>query len=351
MQLDAVSDYATVDPRNALGDIEAIAEQWRDARRVAPEPLSLDGIDTIVVSGMGGSGIAGDVLWALALQGYPRPIIVHKSYGVPAFTGPRTLLVAFSYSGSTEETLSAFDAAGKRGARRFAVTSGGALAERCYAAGVEHAPIPPGGDRPPRHSLGYLLVPALVALGLDDDLDEAIDLLAQLSQELGRHTPLADNPCKQIAARLAEGLVPLSWGGHGLGSVAAYRLKCQLNENAKLPALHAELPEADHNDVVGWERPSALTGVSAMIGLRDVEGEHPRVARRFDITQRLLADQLAVSTELRARGRSPVARAASLFVQADLVSVYAALACDRDPSPIASIDRLKGELTEATPAR
>jgi glucose/mannose-6-phosphate isomerase len=115
--------------------------------------------------------------------------------------------------------------------------------------------------------------------------------------------------------------------------------------------VHAELPEADHNDVVGWEGPSPLRGTSAMIGLRDPAGEHPQVARRFAITQDLLAEHLAFSVDLQARGASPLARAASLFLQADLVSVYAALATDQDPTPIASIDRLKGELTEQTATR
>jgi glucose/mannose-6-phosphate isomerase len=140
-------------------------------------------------------------------------------------------------------------------------------------------------------------------------------------------------------------VVPLTWGGHGLGSVAAYRLKCQLNENAKMPAVHAELPEADHNDVVGWEQPSALTGVSALISLRDPAGEHPRVQRRFTVTTQMLGERLAWQAQLEARGVSRVARVASLLLQADLVSVYAALAAGRDPSPIASIDRLKSELS------
>lgn len=351
MHLDEPARFRDVDPGNALGDVEATAEQWRDARRSAPGPLDLDGVDQVVVSGMGGSGIAGDVLWALSLEHYPRPIIVHKGYGVPGFTGPRTLVVAFSYSGSTEETLSAFEEAGRRGARRFAVTSGGELAARCDAAGVDRAVIPPGGARPPRHSLGYLLVPALVALGLDEGLDEALAVLADIAGALGRDVPVADNPAKQLGETLAGGVVPLTWGGHGLGSVAAYRLKCQLNENAKLPAVHAELPEADHNDVVGWEHPSPLTGISALVGLRDPLGEHARTARRFELTAKLLAERLAWTVDLTAHGTSPLARVASLLLQADLVSVYTALAADRDPSPIASIDRLKTELSAPSNGR
>ena len=347
MQLDDPGRFPAVDADDALGDVEATAQQWRDAAAVAPGRLDLTDVDHVVVSGMGGSGIAGDVLWALGLDSHPRPIIVHKGYGVPGFTGPRTLVIAFSYSGSTEETLSAFAEAGRRGARRFAVTSGGELAQRCADEGVAHARIPPGGSRPPRHSLGYLLVPALIALGLDEGLDEAIDVLASLGKSMGRDAATEENPAKHLAQRLAAPVVPLAWGGHGIGSVAAYRLKCQLNENAKLPALHAELPEADHNDVVGWEQASVLTRASGLIGLRDPAGEHQRVQRRFTITQDLLADHLAWTADIVAQGSTPLARMASLLVQADLVSVYAALTLERDPSPIASIDRLKQNLSAA----
>jgi glucose/mannose-6-phosphate isomerase len=347
VDLDAPRDYASVDPANALGDVEATAEQWQQAAALGPGRLDLDAIDVVVISGMGGSGIAGDVLWALSLHGYPRPIVVHKGYGVPGFTGPRTLVVSFSHSGSTEETLSGFEEAGQRGAARLVVSSGGPLAERAAAAGVDVA-LMPRGTRPPRHSLGVLLVPALIALGLDEGLDEAIEVIAEVTSQFGRDVEVQDNRAKQIGQRLAAGVVPLTWGGHGIGSVAAYRLKCQLNENAKLPAVHAELPEAGHNDVVGWEQPSALTGASALLSLRDPAGEHPRVSRRFEITQRFLGDCLAWIDRIDARGTSPLARAASLLVQADLVSVYAALAADRDPTPIRSIDRLKSELGTPT---
>ena len=346
MDLDATSGYSAVDPANALGDVEATAQQWRTAAEAAPAPLDLGTYDQVVIAGMGGSGIAGDVLWALSLAGFPRPVIVHKGYGVPAFVGARTLVVTFSHSGSTEEALSAFDAAGSAGAARLVVTSGGELAERAGVDGVDVA-LMPRDARPPRHSLGSLLVPALVALGLDEGLSEAIETIETLAKEFGRGVPTAVNPLKRLGNNIATGVVPLAWGGHGIGSVAAYRLKCQLNENAKTPAVHGELPEADHNDVVGWEAPSPLRGASGLIALRDPAGEHPRISHRFEITAELLSDRLAWHGELYARGESALARVASLLVQADLVSIYAALAADRDPTPIRSIDRLKSELSEA----
>jgi glucose/mannose-6-phosphate isomerase len=347
VDLNNPDDFGSIDAKDALADVEATATQWSEAADLFPGRLAMERFDNVVISGMGGSGIAGDVLWALSLQGYERPIVVHKGYGVPPFTGPRTLVVIFSHSGSTEEALSAFEQAGASGAARLVVTSGGALGAAASSEAVDVAVLP-RGDRQPRHSLGFLLVPAMVALGLDKGLDEAVEVLAALAADLGRGVPIEDNFAKQVAQRLARNVVPVVWGGHGIGSVAAYRLKCQLNENAKLPAVHGELPEVDHNDVVGWEHTSALTGVTALLSLRDPAGEHPRVSRRFAITTDLLAQRLAWNIEITARGSSPLARAASLLIQADLVSVYTAIAADRDPTPIASIDRLKSQL--GTPA-
>ena len=343
MDLDQPEHFGSVDASDALGDVEATGAQWQEAARLHSARLDLDRFDSVVISGMGGSGIAGDVLWALSLQGYPRPIVVHKGYGVPPFTGPRTLVVIFSHSGSTEEALSGFEEAGRRGAARLVVTSGGALGDAAATEAVDVAMLPEG-ERQPRHSLGLLLVPALVALGLDAGLDEAVDVVTATAAQLGRDVPVERNLAKQVAQRLAQGVVPLAWGGHGMGSVAAYRLKCQLNENAKLPAVHGELPELDHNDVVGWEQSSALTGVTALIAMRDTAGEHPRISRRFDITTELLDERLAWHVAVHAAGSSPLARVASLLIQADLISVYAAIAADRDPTPIASIDRLKSQL-------
>lgn len=342
MQLDDHQRFAEVDSADALGDVEATAAQWRTGLALWDSPLDLAGCDAVVVAGMGGSGIAGDVLWALSLHDSPLPVVVHKGYDVPAFVGPRTVVVACSYSGSTEETLSAFTMAGKRGARRFAVTSGGALAELCDQEHVPVARVPAG--RQPRHSLGLLVAPIMTALGRRDDAADAAAELESVSAALGRTVPLADNPAKQLAQRLARGAVALTWGGHGIGSVAAYRLKCQLNENAKLPAVHAELPEADHNEVVGWEHESVLSGVSGLVALRDPAGEHERVARRFANTTGLLTERLAWTADVVATGSTPAARIASLLLQADLISVYAAIAADRDPTPVRSIDRLKGQL-------
>lgn len=339
MNLDEPQRYGEVDHADALGDVEGAAEQWVRARDLADVRLDSDGVEQVVVAGMGGSGICGDVVRALAEDRLDVPVTVHKGYGLPRFVGPRTLVVAISYSGATEETRAALDEAANRRAQRFVVTSGAKLAGRCAALRTPHVVVP--GGLAPRHALGYLLVPVLVALGLDDGLAEAVEVQRRVVKELGRGVATADNGAKQLALRLSGGAVPLLWGGHGIGSVAAYRLRCQLAENAKHPAIHAELPELNHNDVCVWQELGPLHAGSGLVTLRDPVGEPEPVARRFALTAELVDEHLAWRDELTAAGESALARLASLLLQADLVSVYTALALDRDPSPTPLLERLK----------
>lgn len=348
--LDDPSTWAAVDRADALADVERSAEQWAHARDLAAGVrLDLDDVSGVLVLGMGGSGISGDVVAALAADRLPVPVLVHKGYGLPAWVGPRTVLLAASYSGTTEETLSVVEAGLDRGARVLAVTTGGDLGALADARGF--ARVTPPGGRQPRHSLGYLAVPLLVALGLDDGLAEAIDLLAEQEKAWDRTLPTAEHPAKMLASRFADGTVPVAYGALGIAALGAARLTYQLNENAKLPAMHAPLPELCHNAIVGWEGPSALVGRAGVVWMRDPGAEHPRNRLRLGLVHDLLRDRLAWQDELVAAGRAPLARLASLVHQADVVSVYAAIARGVDPTPIASIDRLKAGLAAAQTAQ
>lgn len=347
MSLDEPASFAALDPLDALADVEGTPAQWAAARERSTVRLDLADVDVIVVTGMGGSGIAGDVVAAIAAPQLGVPVLTLKGYDLPAFAGPRTLVVACSHSGNTEETLAVVVAARAAGTQRFSVTSGGRLLAACRDEGSPHVVIPGGGQ--PRHALGWLAVPVLVALGLDGGLDEALAVLGDLVAACRRDVPAADNPAKQLALRLASGSVPVAWGGRGLGAVAAYRMKCQLNENAKLPAWASELPELDHNEVVGLSGASPLDGAVGLVLLRDPEGEGPRTAARFGVSEELVRDRCAWIAEVDARGTSPLARLASLLLLVDLATVYTALETGVDPSPIHAIDTLKQRLAASTP--
>jgi glucose/mannose-6-phosphate isomerase len=344
VNLDDHGGFGRVDRDDALADVEGTADQWAHARELAGHRVSLDDVDAVVVAGLGGSGIAGDMVAAAAADHLAVPVLTHKHYGLPAFVGVRTAVLVVSYSGGTEESLSAYRTAVERGARVLVVTSGGEIGALAHADGVPCVTLPPG--RQPRHSMGYLTVPLLVALGLDADLDETIAVQREIAGACGRTVQVARNPAKELAQRIAgKGLAAVA-GGTGPGAVAAYRLKCQLNENAKLPVAAFQIPEGNHNEIVGWQEPHGLFKQGGLLALRDQAGEHEGVAARFAFTGRLAADTFVWTDELHARGTSVLARLASLVLLGDLVSVYTALALDRDPTPIPFIDRLKAELAD-----
>lgn len=340
IDLDEPTHYGRIDLSDALADVEASAFQWDTARRVTLD-VDLGVVEQVCVVGMGGSAIAGHVLQALVADSLGIPFLVHSGYGLPAFVGPSTLVLALSHSGNTEETLDAVDAAAARGARIAAVTSGGHLARRAVRNDWPVARIT--SEAPPRHSLGWLLVPLLPAFGLADQLDDAVAAQRRVVAVCGRHLPRMDNPAKRLADRLAQVDLCAAWGTQGIAGVAARRLAAQLNENAKLPAYPAVLPEADHNAIVGHALVPAAPRTGLVL-LRDPAGEHERVAKRVTPTVGLVDRHFAWSTELVATDGPALARAAELIMQADLVSVYAALARGIDPTPIDAIDRLKAEL-------
>lgn len=341
MNLDLPELFGQVDAADALGDVEASWRQWEQARARSVPDVPSAGATVVLVTGMGGSGTAGDVVAALAADRLPVPVVVHKGYGAPAFVGAGTLAVVVSHSGDTEETCSALAAAHGRGARVLAVTGGGRVGAYCDDHGLPWVRVPTSA--PPRHSLGWLAMPALAALGLDGGADEAVALLRGLAGQWDRHVPVDANPAKRLALRVAGVGLPVVYGAQGPAAVAARRLENQLNENAKLQASSEVMPELCHNDIVGWQSPAPAP--AGLVCLRDPAGEHPRVARRFAVLDELVGERFRWREQVVARGEAPLARLVSLLSFVDHVSVYAALARDVDPTPIPLIDALKRRLT------
>ena len=346
--LDGFAALRALDRDRALDDVLASGRQWRGAAELDVDMALVDGVTSVLVVGMGGSGIAGDVAAAIAAAGSDAggldvPVVVHKGYGVPGWVSSSTLVVAASHSGGTEETLDALEEAAARGARLAAVTSGGRVADVVAERGPV-ARIPAAGQ--PRHNLGWLAGGVLRLLGMDAGLAEAAAVSEEIAAECGPDVDPGGNAAKRIAGRIAEGGTTLAWGAPGIGWVAAYRLACQLNENAEVPAWPQSLPELDHNAVVGWQHADAAGGLGGLVVVRDT-GEHPRMDVRVDATLPLVRPRVRWTAELRAEGDHPLARLASLVVKADLVSIYTALALRRDPTPIAAISELKAAMAAA----
>jgi glucose/mannose-6-phosphate isomerase len=340
VDLDEPEHYGRVDLSDALADVESAPWQWNDARRVRLD-VDLTLAEQVCIVGMGGSGIAGHLLSALLVDQLDVPMLVHQGYGLPRFVGPSTHVIALSHSGNTEETLDAVTQAEARGAPVAAITTGGKLGHRAEQQGWPLAVIPDGA--PPRHSLGWLLVPLLAVFGLGDQLDDAIAGQRRAVAACGRHIPRGDNPAKRFAEQLAQIDLAVAWGTQGVGAAVARRLAAQLNENAKLPAYAAALPEADHNAIVGHWLPQ-LAPRSALLMVRDPGAEHERVAKRVAPSLDVIDQHFAWCAEVASTGGAPLARMAELLMHVDLISVYTALARGIDPTPIEAIDRLKAVL-------
>jgi len=338
-----------IDPAGMGGLIESLPEQWRKAEEIArsaglPE---FERPDRVVVLGLGGSAIGGDLVRSLLEPVSPAPIAVNRDYGVPAYVDNRTLVIASSYSGGTEETLSAAREAEARGARMVAITTGGALGEMARSKGWPLVLLP--GGLSPRAAIGYSFVPLLVLMeraGLCGPVGKALaetaGLLERQAARYGIAVPVDENPAKQLALEL-KGRLPLIYGSKGWKGTAAYRWKTQINENAKAPAAWNVFPELNHNETVGWESPDAVMRSVHLVILRD-EADERRVQARIDITREIMESAVAGVTELWAEGESDVARLFSLIYPGDFVSYYLALAYRNDPTPIKMIDLLKSRL-------
>ncbi|NPV91650.1 MAG: bifunctional phosphoglucose/phosphomannose isomerase [Firmicutes bacterium] len=328
-----------------------LPEQCEEAWRIGTEAVFElpTGFDQVVVTGLGGSAIGGDLLRVYATSEAAVPVLVNRDYRLPAFVGPRTLVFAVSYSGNTEETLSAYDDARARGASMMAVTTGGQLAERARRDGVPLVIIP--GGISPRAASGYLFLPTLAVMqrvGLLGDagpsVAETVNLLKEMREELGPQSPENRNLAKQLARRFFQ-RIPVIYGSSGTTETVAMRWKGQINENSKAMAYFNVFPELNHNEIVGTEKPAAKLKDLELIFLSD-PADHPRVKARLEITRGLIGERVGAITEVAARGGSKLARAYSLIYVGDYASVYLALMYGIDPTPVKLIDALKKRLSD-----
>lgn len=355
IELDDLASIAELDSLDVLGSVESFPEQchhaWTLGRQVEDLPEAT-GIESVAVLGMGGSGSAGDVVQAIVEPRLPVPFRVFKDYGpLPEWIGRNALVLAVSYSGNTEEVLDALDDAHERGARLVTMSSGGRLAEIAVEYGSAHVSVPTGLPQP-RAALAYLAMPVLAVLSsmglvgdLGDDVVETVDVCGDVTDRCHRKQPLADNTAKQIATLLA-GKIPVVYGASGLAAAAAYRLKCDINEYAKQPAFAGTLPEANHNEIAGWQVLDDVTSQRfAALLIRDVD-EDPRVERRLNVTRELIQNHFASVTDLAAQGTSAMARMFSLLLIGQLAAIYTGIANGVDPGPVEAIEELKARLAK-----
>lgn len=302
-------------------------------------------IDNVLVLGMGGSGVAGDVLISVAGPYLPVPVVVMRSYHVPAYVGERTLVFAVSFSGNTVETVEAVSGAAVQGAKVVAVTRGGELARRAEAWEAPIVPVPDGIPQP-RAALGALAIPPLLVLeemglfpGASHWVSQAVERLKARRDQLLR----PGNVAEELARRIGR-TIPLVYGGGGLGAVAAMRWKTQLNENAKVPAFWNTIPELCHNEVVGWGQHGDLTRQAVtLVSLRH-DFEHPQVMERFTLVHDVVAEVVAGIEEVAAEGEGELAQLLDLMLVGDFTSIHCAFGAGIDPGPIPVLDQMKEAL-------
>jgi glucose/mannose-6-phosphate isomerase len=329
----------------AVGLPEQVRKAADDARGIDGLP-DRSAVEHVVVLGMGGSGVAGDILQAAAGPFMSVPVVTVKSYELPAFVGDGSLVFAISCSGDTEETLEAATEAAMQGAKIVAVTQGGELAKLAASWGAPVIPVP---DIPqPRAALGAMAIPPLVVLediGLFPGAAQWIDLaVAQLERR--RDALLRDgNLAEQLARRIGRTLT-LIHGGGALGATAAQRWKTQINENAKAPAFWAAQPELCHNEVQGWGQHGDVTRqVLTLVTLRH-DSEHPQVMRRFDLTADYVREVVGSIEEVRAEGEGDLAQLLDLILIGDFVSLHLAFQEGIDPGPVPTLVELKQRLKD-----
>ena len=340
---------ARVDASGMAADILDLPAQLGDALwRVESAGLRLrDTPGGLVVAGMGGSAIGGALARAALGDHASRPILVANTYGLPPWTTPDTTILCASYSGETEETLACYESAAALGAQCVVATTGGRLAEMARADGVDVIPLPGGFQ--PRAAVAYSLVAALevaAMCGAGPRLTAEIDVAASHTERLvAEWGPDAgeDSLAKQIARGLS-GSVPLI-AGAGLTAPIAYRWKTQINENAKLHAFSNQLPELDHNEILGWEGAAEL-GRFAAVFLDDCDS-HPRIKARIELTEQLIAANATALFRVQTRGQTTLERVVSLVLLGDLVSLYLAVLRGVDPTPVDSIVALKRALAQS----
>lgn len=334
---------AELDPQGMLGDVLAQPDQvsdalWRSDAAGVPRRYMPGGL---LVCGMGGSAIGGDLGRAAIGGRAGRPLRVVRGYDLVPWMAGDALVLCSSYSGNTEETLTCFEAAGELGAPRVVLTTGGELARLAREAGVPVIGVPSGMQ--PRAAVVYMTIATLhcaAAAGVCEPLvaeaEGAAALLGELAAEWGPDAP-GDSTAKAMAAALT-GTVPVIYGA-GLTGPVAHRWKTQVNENVKQPAFSAVLPEADHNDICGWERADEFARFSAV--LLDDDGLHPQLRRRVELTAEVAGDHGHVAAS---RGDTPLDRVLSLVFLGDLVSVYLAALAGVDPTPVDVLERFKDQL-------
>ncbi len=345
--LDNLDSLRKIDKNNMLQFCTDSSKHYCESEKNAAKvKLAYPVPENIVIAGMGGSAIGGEIVKDYIRDSADVPIEISREYCLPKYAGKKTLTILASYSGDTEETLASLLDALKRGCMIFCLSSDGALLRFAQRLSLPHLKV--AGGMPPRGALPHMLMPLLHCLknygwvpNLEEDFSEATRVLQKVSKENSALTPSADNPAKVLAMRI-EGTTPVIYG-FGIHRGVALRFKQQFNENAKIPAKWEVFSELNHNDTMGWEKPGKLGKSYSVVFVRDKAEPHA-IRTRIETTQALMKPTVPRQFEIWAEGKSSLARILSAILVGDFASVYLACLRQVDPTPVCTVSVMKQKI-------
>ena len=359
--LDQPDEVKKIDKSNMLSHCMKLPEYCEDAIKRAKQVKIPKEVEisrkfsikygkprNILIAGMGGSAIGGEMLRDWLRDRLPVPVEICRDYNLPAYANKDTLAFVISYSGETEETLSAFVDAIRRRCMTITITSGGHLLSLSKKLNLPRMVIP--DEFPSRAAFPYVFLSLPILLNrmevisnIEQEIEEALSVLRRVARENAPEIPTENNPSKKLALEL-KGAIPVVYG-FGPYEAVAHRLKTQFNENSKLLSRYDVFPELNHNEVVGWEASESLTRNFSVILLRDRE-ESSEIKYRIELTKSLVSDKARGVHEIYAMGEGRLARMLSLKFVGDFLSVYLAVLRGVDPTPVRSIEDVKRGMRE-----
>ena len=349
--LDEINQISSVDKSNMLDTIAQLPNQIKESLEIANNVIieNFIKIDNIIITGMGASGISGDVISHLFRDKIDVPIYVNKEPDLPKWAKKNTLTIFISYSGETEETLSSFKIASQKKCKAVTISSGGKLQDLSEKRGISHIKVPSGYQ--PRAAIAYLLFPIIIILQktgilknkIDQDIDETVNILEEIIKNNNKSISVENNLSKQIAESLYN-TIPQIYGW-GFYNPIATRWKTQFNENSKLISRVDFIPECNHNDIVGWSFDNDLLRKFSTILFRDKDEESVYLSNRIEFMKRLFEGTVSNIIEIYPKGKSRLAKMLYTMCLGDFVSCYLAILRNIDPSPIDAITELKNHLS------
>ncbi len=346
-----MASFLTIDPDKMYKSIYEFPDHMTAAIKIG-ESISLNkqysDIKNVVVAGMGGSAIGGDVVRILVKNEIEIPMLVSRNYTLPHWVNNHTLVICSSYSGNTEETLAAFEDARNKGAQIVGISTGGILTERMHDLELEVVAIPSGLQ--PRAALAISFVPMmylLKAIGIigDKTVNQLMNAAALIKENRNQYSEESNgNPTYALAQRIYK-TIPVIYGETESTAIVAVRWKGQLSENAKMLAYYNELPEMNHNEIVGWENNQELIHQLSVIWLKD-QNDHPRTNIRQETTQKIIGDLSEHQEVVVVEGNATVERYLHMIHFGDWVSYWCAILHETDPTPVKKIDQLKKILSK-----